>query len=121
MVGVELFSQLAGFCPPSVVPQYIVTVDFSLPIVNTFPFKVALVVSILVAAVMAIVGAVKDGVVKLNDEAGHPVPIEFVGIRDEFGQSGTPDELIERYGMDEAHIKEAVKKVLQRKQSLRKK
>lgn len=43
------------------------------------------------------------------------VPIEFVGVRDQFGQSGTPDELIEHYGMGENHIKEAVRKVLKRK------
>ncbi len=44
-----------------------------------------------------------------------PVPIEFVGVKDKFGQSGTPDELIEYYGMGEKDIKEAVKKVLLRK------
>lgn len=42
-----------------------------------------------------------------------PVPIEFIGVRDLFGQSGTPDELIEHYGMGKNAIKEAVKKVLQ--------
>jgi len=45
----------------------------------------------------------------------YPVPIEFIGIRDLFGQSGTPDELIEHYGMGRDAIKEAVKKVLKRK------
>ncbi|MCC2630490.1 MAG: transketolase, transketolase [Candidatus Paceibacter sp.] len=44
-----------------------------------------------------------------------PVPMEFVGVDDEFGQSGKPDELIEHYGMGEKAIKEAVKKVLKRK------
>ncbi len=44
-----------------------------------------------------------------------PVPIEFVGVKDKFGQSGTPDELIEYYGMGEKDIKEAVRKVLLRK------
>ncbi|MFA6524151.1 MAG: transketolase C-terminal domain-containing protein [Candidatus Paceibacterota bacterium] len=44
-----------------------------------------------------------------------PVPIEFVGVKDKFGQSGTPDELIEHYGMGKDSIKEAVKKVLSRK------
>jgi transketolase len=44
-----------------------------------------------------------------------PVPIEFIGIKDLFGQSGTPDELIEHYGMGKSAIKEAVKKVLKRK------
>jgi transketolase len=45
----------------------------------------------------------------------YPVPIEFIGVKDQFGQSGTPDELIEHYGMGEKDIKEAVKKVLLRK------
>ncbi|MSR78894.1 MAG: transketolase family protein [Candidatus Taylorbacteria bacterium] len=44
-----------------------------------------------------------------------PVPMEFIGVRDLFGQSGTPEELIEHYGMGEKHIKEMVKKVLSRK------
>lgn len=45
----------------------------------------------------------------------YPVPIEFIGVKDKFGQSGTPEELIEYYGMGEKAIKEAVKKVLLRK------
>jgi transketolase len=44
-----------------------------------------------------------------------PVPIEFIGVQDKFGQSGTSDELIEHYGMGKNSIKEAVKKVLKRK------
>lgn len=44
-----------------------------------------------------------------------PVPMEFIGVQDKFGQSGTPDELIEHYGMGKDSIKEAVKKVLERK------
>ena len=43
-----------------------------------------------------------------------PVPIEFVGVRDEFGQSGKPEELIEHYGMGVKDIKKAVEKVLAR-------
>lgn len=45
----------------------------------------------------------------------YPVPIEFIGVKDLFGQSGTPEELIKHYGMDKDSIKEAVKKVLSRK------
>ncbi len=44
-----------------------------------------------------------------------PVPIEFIGVKDKFGQSGKPDELIEHYGMDKNSIKEVIKKVLKRK------
>ncbi len=43
-----------------------------------------------------------------------PVPIEFVGVNDKFGQSGTPAELIEHYGMGEKDIISAVEKVLNR-------
>ncbi len=44
-----------------------------------------------------------------------PVPIEFIGVKDLFGQSGKPDELIEVYEMGETHIMAAVNKVLLRK------
>jgi len=44
-----------------------------------------------------------------------PVAMEFVGVKDRFGQSGTPDELVEHYGMGKDYIKEAVRKVLNRK------
>ena len=44
-----------------------------------------------------------------------PVPIEFVGVKNKFGQSGTPDELLEHYGMGEKDIKLAVGRVLLRK------
>jgi transketolase len=45
----------------------------------------------------------------------YPVPVEMVGMQDTFGESGEPDELIARYGMDKDSIKEAIKKVLKRK------
>lgn len=45
----------------------------------------------------------------------YPVPIEYVGVTDQFGQSGTAAELIEHYGLGSSHIKMAVKKVLTRK------
>ncbi len=40
-----------------------------------------------------------------------PTPIEFVGVRDQFGQSGTPKELIEYYGLGVSHIVAAIKRV----------
>jgi len=43
-----------------------------------------------------------------------PVPMEFIGVNDEFGQSGTPDELIKHYKMDTDSIIEAVNKILKR-------
>lgn len=47
--------------------------------------------------------------------AALPTPLEFVGVGDQFGQSGTPAELVEHYGMGIAAIVEAVKKVIKRK------
>jgi transketolase len=44
-----------------------------------------------------------------------PVPVEFVGVHDRFGQSGTAEELYKEYGLDTPHIVEAVQKVLTRK------
>lgn len=44
-----------------------------------------------------------------------PVPIEFIGVNDAFGQSGKPEELIEHYGMGEDSIYNAVHNVLNRK------
>lgn len=44
-----------------------------------------------------------------------PVPIEFIGVKDKFGQSGTPDELVELYGMGEKDIHTAAKKAVLRK------
>ena len=45
----------------------------------------------------------------------HPVPIEFIGVQNRFGESGSPNELIEHFGMGVKHIIEAVQKVLKRK------
>ncbi|MDE1924611.1 MAG: transketolase family protein [Patescibacteria group bacterium] len=46
-----------------------------------------------------------------------PVPIEFVGVQDQFGQSGDPAELIEHYGLSAPHISAAVAKVVARKKN----
>ena len=46
-----------------------------------------------------------------------PVPIEFIGMPDHFGESGAPDELLTKYGMKAESIIKAVKKVLTRKNS----
>ncbi len=61
-----------------------------------------------------VAGGMGSAVVEYLAE-NHPVPIEFIGVRDEFGQSGEPNELIEHYGMGVSHIKEAVKKVIEKK------
>jgi transketolase len=44
-----------------------------------------------------------------------PTPIEFVGVKDRFGESGQPDELVKAFKLDKDSIKEAAKKVISRK------
>jgi transketolase len=46
--------------------------------------------------------------------AHRPVPMEFVGVRDQFGQSGTPEELMRHYGLTAEAIVEAVGRVEKR-------
>ena len=45
----------------------------------------------------------------------YPVPQEYIGVKNRFGESGDPFELIEALGMGVNSIKEAVKKVMKRK------
>mgnify|MGYP001379067001 FL=1 len=45
----------------------------------------------------------------------YPVPQEFVATNDTFGESGTPFELMKKYGLDSDSIVESVKKVISRK------
>lgn len=45
----------------------------------------------------------------------NPVPMEYVAVNDSFGESGTPAELMTKYGLDAAHIVAAVQKVMKRK------
>lgn len=44
----------------------------------------------------------------------HPTPQEFVAVNDTFGESGTPAQLMEKYGIDKKAVVEKVKKVLKR-------
>ncbi len=39
----------------------------------------------------------------------HPVPTKILGVRDQFGQSGTPEELLAHYGLDARSIESAVR------------
>ncbi|MAO02588.1 MAG: transketolase [Flavobacteriales bacterium] len=44
-----------------------------------------------------------------------PTPLEMVGVNDTFGESGTPMQLLEKYGLNDNAIVNAVKKVISRK------
>jgi len=45
----------------------------------------------------------------------YPVPMRFIGIQDRFGESGTPEELFEEFGLTAKHIVAAVEDVLKAK------
>lgn len=45
----------------------------------------------------------------------YPVPMELIGVHDKYGQSGTPAELMEYYGMGISSIERAVERVMVRK------
>lgn len=57
-------------------------------------------------------GAVAEAVAQT-----HPCPIEFVAVRDTFGQSGEPQELAEHYRLTAPHIAEAARRAIARKQA----
>ncbi|HVV15283.1 MAG TPA: transketolase C-terminal domain-containing protein [Candidatus Paceibacterota bacterium] len=44
-----------------------------------------------------------------------PVPMEFIGVHDRFGQSGTPEELLKHYRMDVPNIVDIMKTAKKRK------
>lgn len=44
-----------------------------------------------------------------------PTPIEFVGVKDSFGESGTPAQLMEKYGLSASNIVEAAEKAISKK------
>jgi transketolase len=45
----------------------------------------------------------------------HPTPQEFVATNDTFGESGTPEQLMEKYGLNAAAIVKASEKAIKRK------
>lgn len=47
--------------------------------------------------------------------AKQPTPIEYVAVMDSFGESGTPEQLLQKYGLDTPDVVLATRKVLSRK------
>ena len=45
----------------------------------------------------------------------YPCPMEMVAVKDSFGESGSPAQLLAHYGLKDVNIVEAVKKVIRRK------
>ena len=59
-------------------------------------------------------GGLGDSIAQLLSQK-NPTPQEFVAVNDSFGESGTPTELMSKYGIDTPNIIEAAEKVLKRK------
>jgi len=47
----------------------------------------------------------------------YPVPHEYVAVQDTFGESGTPNQLLEKYGLTKENILKAAEKAMKRKSS----
>lgn len=59
-------------------------------------------------------GGLGDAVAQVLAQ-NNPTPQEYVAVNDQFGESGKPDELMKKYGLDAEHIITAVEKVIKRK------
>lgn len=59
-------------------------------------------------------GGLGDSISQLISE-NCPMPIEYVAVNDTFGESGTPSQLMEKYGLNAESIVKAVTKAIQRK------
>jgi transketolase len=47
----------------------------------------------------------------------YPAPLEYVGVNDSFGESGTPEQLMIKYGLSSNNIVDAALKVIARKKA----
>lgn len=61
-----------------------------------------------------IIGGLGDSVCQLLAR-NTPMPVELVGVNDSFGESGKPEELLEKYGLGVSDIVTAAKKAISRK------
>lgn len=59
-------------------------------------------------------GGMGESIARLLAE-NYPIPMEMVGVNDRFGESGTPAQLMEKYGLNAASIAKAAQKALKRK------
>jgi transketolase len=59
-------------------------------------------------------GGLGDSIAQLLSRK-RPTPLEMVAVNDSFGESGTPEQLMTKYGLDAPHIVAAAEKVLKRK------
>jgi transketolase len=70
--------------------------------------------AIVTAEEHSVIGGLASAVAEVVVQ-NHPVPMEFIGIQDRFGQSGSPAQLLTEYGMDPVHIVAAVERIIKRR------
>lgn len=61
-----------------------------------------------------VIGGLGGAIAELLAE-NHPVPMKRIGMQDCFGESGTPQELLEHFGLDAKHIRLAVHHIIDKK------
>ncbi|MBN1595544.1 transketolase family protein [candidate division FCPU426 bacterium] len=68
--------------------------------------------AVITAEEHTIIGGLGSAVAEVLAEAGGAVPFRRLGVSDQFGESGEPEELFERYGINARHIAAAVRAAL---------
>ncbi|MBM3415386.1 MAG: transketolase family protein [Bacteroidetes bacterium] len=63
-----------------------------------------------------VIGGLGDAIAQVAAK-NFPVPVEYVGTKDTFGESGTPAQLLKKYGLDVPDIVAATEKVIARKKN----
>jgi transketolase len=61
-----------------------------------------------------IIGGLGGAIAELLAE-NHPAPLHRIGMKDRFGESGDPDELLKHFGLDAKHIRLAAHHIIERK------
>ncbi|MEW6662167.1 MAG: transketolase family protein [Bacillota bacterium] len=65
----------------------------------------------------SVIGGLGSAVAEVLGEH-YPVPLERLGVADTFGESGSPEELLEKYGLTVAGIIAKVERVIARKKTM---
>ncbi len=61
-----------------------------------------------------VIGGLGDAIAQVASK-NFPIPIEYIGTNDTFGESGTPNQLLEKYGLTGQHIVTSAEKAISRK------